>query len=171
MNAEIIDEKTAKVRVASLPVNNKSGDTLKEIPFFVALGNSTHCPITLSNVETHGGYADITLVSGWFKLLGVCFEGGARLVNPNSKSGILNFYPNPSENLLEINISLTEVGLTRLIPFNSLGEKVTISFEQIILRPTTISTKFNTIDLAPGQYILQLATPSFVQNEIICIFR
>lgn len=171
MNAEIIDEKTAKVRVASLPVNNKSGDTLKEIPFFVALGNSTHCPLTLSNVETHGGNADITLVSGWFKLLGVCLEGGARLVNPYSKSGILNFYQNPSENLLEINISLTEVGLTRLIPFNSLGEKVTISFEQIILRPTTISTKFNTIDLAPGQYILQLVTPSFVQNEIICIFR
>ncbi len=68
--------------------NKKAEEILGELEFVVGLGNAESCDLILQNAKINGGQADIGLINGKFKLLGICPEGGARSINPLSKAGI-----------------------------------------------------------------------------------
>ncbi len=168
---EIIDNYRAKVLIKNLPANRNAGEILGEIPFIVGLGNAEESDLILTNGKTNGGQAEITLLNGKFTLLGICREGGARLINSFAKVGIVNISPNPAEEKIEIEISLIESGRTELTIYNTMGEIVeTIYQSDNPTRGTRIFT-INTKELSTGQYFLQLRTPTYVENKLLIISK
>ena len=154
-----IDETTSKITLDSLMFTKSLGDTLTKVRFKVGLGNSDVCELTLSNFETLGGSANISIQNGKFKLLGVCPEGGKRLINPNGKIQITSVKPNPAEDKIEIELQLLETTGYRLLIVNSNGQTIreinkTKSTKGIVLENIEIN------DLASGVYNLILQTES-----------
>ncbi|PKL86662.1 MAG: hypothetical protein CVV22_00805 [Ignavibacteriae bacterium HGW-Ignavibacteriae-1] len=171
LNMEIINENLAKVLIKDLPANKSAGEILGEVAFIVGLGNAETCDITLVNPIANGGDADITLQSGHFRLLGVCYEGGTRLLNPYSKAGILSIAPNPADDNLEIAVSLIESGMTELVIYNTMGEKVLTVFSTASPLNGIQNHYIDTKLLSTGQYYLQLRTPTHIENQIIKIVK
>jgi hypothetical protein len=168
---EIINDKLAKILIKDLPANKSAGEVLGEVQFIVGLGNSETCDITLINPFANGGDADVSLQSGHFRLLGVCYEGGTRLFNANSKAGIESVNPNPAENMLEVDLQLNEEGQTELLIYNMQGEKVKELFKQNVGSLGAKSLKSDISDLSSGQYYLVLITPTYITAKNLVIMR
>ncbi|MCO5251697.1 MAG: choice-of-anchor D domain-containing protein [Candidatus Kapabacteria bacterium] len=171
LNMEIINNNLAKILIKDLPANKSAGEVLGEVAFIVGLGNSETCDITLINPISNGGDADISLQSGHFRLLGVCYEGGTRLLNPYSKAGILSIAPNPADDNLDIVVSLIESGMTELSIYNTMGEKISTVFSTSSPPSGIQYYNLDTKLLSTGQYYLQLRTPTHIENQIIKIVK
>jgi len=79
-----------------LPAMSAENDTLINIKFKVALGNDSTTPLKLENTISTGGKVALTPIDGTFNLLGICQDGGARLVQTSVvKEGIISISPNP----------------------------------------------------------------------------
>lgn len=109
--------------------------------------------------------------SGIFKILGICHEGGARLVNPDTKAELMLIKPNPANENIELEFSLSEKGFTEIALYNIFGEKVCTLFSEDVSffgkRSNTVSTK----DLGTGLYIMILKTPTFSQSKEVLIVK
>jgi hypothetical protein len=168
---DVINDTLAKVKIEDLPLNKDEGETLGEVVFVVGLGNAEECDLRLSNAVTKGGQAEITLRNGHFRLLGVCREGGARLVNPYAKVGIVNIVPNPADESVTIEVLLTENGRTELLLYNTIGEVMMELIKESKATRGLRTTNINTNRLPTGQYILQLRTPTYIESRIVRIIR
>jgi hypothetical protein len=166
-----IDERNAKIKIENLPVDVETGDTLATIWFRAGLGNAELSKLELTYIEAIGGNTTITHEDGTFKLLGICYEGGTRLFNANSKAGIESVNPNPAENMLEVDLNLAEEGQTELLIYNMQGEKVKELFKQTVGSLGTKSLKSDISDLSSGQYYLVLITPTYITTKNLVIMR
>lgn len=168
---ERIDDKTAKIRIEDIPADAQAGEVLKTIKFIVGLGNAESCDLILSDAETMGGDADISLINGKFNLLGVCYEGGARILNPSSESGIISITPNPAEEVISLQLKLIEKGYTDMGIYNTMGNKEsTILSEKIdITGDRTIN--INVSGYSSGLYFIVLVTPSHRFTQEIMILK
>ncbi len=153
-----------------------NSNLLTSLPIIFGLGYVEETVIEILDFAFYDGIGskidyDVEYRYGKFTLLGICREGGARLINPYSKAGILNIAPNPAENNVEIEISLIEQGATELILYNTMGEVVRtiIKSEKRIRGTHTI--QLNTTELGTGQYFLQLRTPTYVENKLLRIIK
>ena len=167
----IIDNKTAKISIENLPIDKLDGEVLINIRFKVGLGNVESCKLTLSNAETIGGVAEIQVIDGNFTLLGICEEGGTRLLNPYSKAGITSISPNPAENLINIELSLSEFGNTELSLYNLLGEKVSTIFSESVSQKSNIELNSDISNIGSGQYLLIFRTPTYTETRQLLILR
>jgi hypothetical protein len=168
---DYIDERHAKIKIENLPVDVETGDTLATIWFRAGLGNAELSKLELTNIEAIGGNTTITHEDGTFKLLGICYDGGTRLFNPNSSIGIEKVSPNPAENMLEVDLNLAEEGQTELLIYNMQGEKVKELFKQTVGSLGTKSLKSDISDLSSGQYYLVLITPTYITTKNLVIMR
>ncbi|MCO5251976.1 MAG: choice-of-anchor D domain-containing protein [Candidatus Kapabacteria bacterium] len=168
---DYIDERNAKIKIEDLPVDVETGDTLATIWFRAGLGNAEISKLDLTNIEAIGGNTTITHKDGTFKLLGICYEGGTRLFNANSKAGIASVNPNPAENILEVDLQLNEEGQTELLIYNIQGEKVKELFKQSIATLGVQKLKSDISDLSSGQYYLVLITPTYIATKNLVIMR
>lgn len=127
---KLIDESLAELTLENIkPLNNGNLTTLI---FNTGLGNSEYTDLKIIEVITRDADANIETIDGKFTLLGICYEGGARLINPNGKAGIKQISPNPAnDNVLKVIIENIEVGRKNLYIYNSIGHKI----EEIILEP------------------------------------
>ena len=136
--------------------------------------------MSISNFKLYDAFGnvvdyDVEYQFGTFKILGLCREGGTRLINPFSNAGITNISPNPTESILNIELSLTESGYTNLCLYNNLGEKVMTIYEHSENQAVgfniqkVISTDISV--LGSGQYLLILRTPTYSESKQIIIFR
>jgi hypothetical protein len=169
-NEEIIDNKTAKIIIDNIQVNKQIGDTLLKIRFLAGLGNKENCSLLLSNAEVIGGSADISYIDGTFKLLGICPEGGNRLINPSGQINIASIKPNPSDNEIEVELELVEKTGYKLIIVNSNGQTV----REINRFKTSKSSTIENIgvtDLASGVYNLILQTESERISKMFLILK
>ena len=165
-----IDVTTSKIILDSLLLKNAVGDTLTKVRFKVGLGNSDFCDLTLSNVETLGGSADISIQNGKFMLLGVCPEGGKRLINPNGKIQITSVKPNPAEDKIEVEVELLELSGYKLSIMNSNGQSV----REISCTNNNFGTNSINIDisnLSSGVYSLILQTESERITKMFLILK
>ena len=154
-----MDETNSKITLDSLLFTKSVGDTLTKVRFKVGLGNSDFCDLTLSNVETLGGSADISIQNGKFTLLGVCPEGGKRLINPNGKIQITSVKPNPAEDKIEVEVELLELSGYKISVVNSNGQSVReISSTNNNFGINSINIEIS--ELASGVYNLILQTES-----------
>ncbi|MCX6147676.1 MAG: T9SS type A sorting domain-containing protein [Candidatus Kapabacteria bacterium] len=157
-----------KITITNMPANKKSGDTLALVRFIPALGNAQECDLVLANPIASGGDADFTLVNGSFKLLDVCYDGGARFLNGTKQSSLFAIYPNPANDNIEIEYSNADNGLAEFKLINVLGEVVSsIQLEKV----QNGKAKMNLKDLPSGQYFGVFNTESINQNMIISVIR
>ncbi|MBM2817239.1 MAG: domain, G-beta repeat [Ignavibacteria bacterium] len=167
---QVIDESTAKITIEKLAIDTVKGRVLTKIKFKVGLGNSDECDLKLSNGKVVGGLSDIQLISGKFRLLGVCREGGARLVNPQSQAGRMIVSPNPAEDIINFEFSLSEKGYTEIGIYNFMGQKQKVLFSEYVNEFYTRNIKYNLSELNSGKYWLLLKTPTYTESiEVIII--
>jgi hypothetical protein len=139
------------------------------IPFIVGLGNDEGCPLVLQNTMANGGTADLIDIDGTFILLGICYEGGARLVNPNGKAGIMQIIPNPASEDIEIGINLIEKGYSIVSIYNSNGKKMK---EYNMTGKKGLQTiNLDISEFSNGLYFVQLLTPTIVKNQKLMIIK
>jgi VWFA-related protein len=173
----VLNERTAKITLENLPVNVAAGEPLAKVRFKVGLGNDTTCDVVLSDAVSENGMVDISLINGKFRLLGVCREGGARLINPNATARIVRITPNPAEERVEIEITLAEVGTTELALYDMLGNKVKTVYQRMTTAEDfasgnkNIHTSVDLRDVGTGQYILMLKTPTYTEAQQVMIVR
>ena len=165
---EKIDETTAKIKIENLPANAQKGDVLGRIKCIVGLGNAEACELQLSNAKANGGPADISLVNGKFTLLGICNEGGKRLINPGKVTQLLKIAPNPSDGNVKIELNLVEDGTTILRIYNWQGVAIE---ERRYTEAGKVEITLNTENYATGLYLVELQTPTIVKRELLIISR
>jgi len=168
--AQSIDNKNAVISLENLPVNKPEGEPLTKLRFKAALGNAESCPLILLNVKTIGGRAHLNTVNGQFKLLGVCYDGGARLVNPNGETYISIVKPNPADGEFEFAIETIESGLTQIFISNLLGEKVLV-LNNGVMSKGKYTYKISTADLNSGTYFIMMQTPTMLLQRRMMILK
>lgn len=151
-------------------------DILAGINMFAGLGDAEQSYINIESVEflAQSGNVvdyDVETQSGLFKLLGICHEGGARLLNPNGQAKILSVTPNPSDKTLEIEFSLNENGFVELILINNMGQMVKIFYSECDNVIGTKKIKSNISDLNSGEYLLILQTSTYIESKNIIITK
>lgn len=168
---QIINEKTASILIENVPIKYNEDEIITSIKFKVGLGNAENCDIILKNVSALGGVADISFQDAKFTLLGVCYEGGVRLLNPNSVVSMANISPNPVSSIIKIDLSLIEIGKTEVAIYNLIGEKVKTIFTKDITETGNITINSDINDLSNGHYVVIFTTPTFTDKKNILIIK
>jgi len=163
-----IDERTAVISLIDLPTDLQSGKNIADIRFKVGLGNAEKSGLLLSNLLAEGGEANIDLISGQFNMLGVCFEGGARLLNPTGEKVSMSISPNPTDGIIYISLNLNEDGYTLLNIVNSRGE---IVYEINVNSVGMIEFEVKTDNLPSGTYFVNLQTPTISKSQQLLIVK
>ena len=168
----IIDSVTSSVTITGINVNNKPSEPIFSFNCTVGLGNAPDCILKISDVITIDANADIGLIHGNFKLLNICQEGGTRLINPlGEQSGIIDMFPNPANNKINIKINLIEEGRTELLIFNSIGEIVETILSEDVNQYNTREYNTNISNLSSGLYFIVFKTKTYRQTEQLMIIR
>lgn len=163
----VVSGNISSVRLFDLPaIQGEIG----KVKFRVGLGDADHCRLFLTNVVAHSGVAQYTILDGKFTLLGVCREGGDRLISTNKDTlAIVSLQISPS-NLLESSISTIENGMYEVQIINTLGQ---ILYKEDFLVMNS-SDKFISIpifDYSNGQYLFVVKTPSHQISKSFGIIR
>ena len=153
-----------------------TSSTLGGFDFIVGLGNVVTTEVTLEEfywLDKDNNLIDFEVEkqSGTFTLLGICEEGGTRLLNPYSKAGITSISPNPAENLINIELSLSEFGNTELCLYNLLGEKVSTIFSESVSQKSILELNSDISKIGSGQYLLIFRTPTYTETRQLLILR
>ncbi len=112
---------------------------------------------------------EIEKQAGLFKLLGICREGGTRLINPTGKVEILSIIPNPASEDIEIKVNLIEEGVSTISVYNLNGAKLR---EFSLNEGTGLKTiNLNLKDFDNGLYFIELQTPTVVNHQKLMIVR
>ncbi|MCX7907905.1 MAG: hypothetical protein N2560_00075 [Ignavibacteria bacterium] len=142
-----------------------SSNTIASLPVYFALGSVTEtyvdlCELKLFDEQGNQTYYDFETKNGKFKLLVICEEGGKRLVNTNSKTGILNWLFNTNTESYEIIVSLYELGLFKLEVYNILGELTDVIFNEFLSNKSEL-----------GKRVLTIHTRKYPKGIYYLIFR
>ncbi len=149
-----------------------SSGILAEIPVTAGLGSVSETSMDIEEFEfidagNNVVDMDVEKKSGVFKLLGICPEGGSRLINPSGKAQILSIKPNPAGDNIEIEIELIESGYTKLYISDILGKVKSVIFEGINSEYGTRTLKTDLSALESGIYIIIMQTPTQYQSSYI----
>ena len=166
---DLMSTKNANIHIDNIAINYSQEVPLLKIPFIVGLGNSNKCELTISNVEPIGGTADISLINGKFTLLGICEEGGSRLINPEKITKLMQISPNPSDGNVNVELNLVEKGNTILKVFSVSGELI----EEIMIsnKSGNINIELDTKNYGNGLYFIHLQTPAINKIEKLIIYK
>lgn len=131
-----------------------------QIPFLATLGNSVSTIITSEGTIIDDDN-DIWFVEnqGDFELTNVCFENGEyRLVNGYSFLLIGDVYPNPANDIINLDLNLIEDGEVQINVLNFYGQFV--KQDQIQSSRDYIQYQLNVSDLSSGAYLIRIETRS-----------
>ncbi len=167
------NEKEASITLDNIEISGKqSGDILATIDFIVALGNAEGCNLKLENYESIGGDVNITVIDGYFELLGICEEGGPRLISPDGvPAGIENITPNPATEEVNLTINFIETGKSEVAIYNYMGEKIKSIFEETITTPREEKIKVSVSDYSSGLYFIIFESPTVRETKEVMIMR
>ncbi|PKL80898.1 MAG: hypothetical protein CVV25_02985, partial [Ignavibacteriae bacterium HGW-Ignavibacteriae-4] len=113
---------------------------------------------------------DIEPGVGEFNVLGICEEGGTRLINPNSEAVDMQVIPESNSGNALIHLTLIETGQTELEIYDQIGNKVETVYSGT---PSAGQQEIN-LNLskyANGRYYIKLTTPTITKTEIIEVVR
>ena len=156
------EEGDLKVVTFDAPTTNITvGSPLKTISFQVALGTVEYTELILRNSIAIGGDADITVESGTFILDGICFDGGARLLNGYIQTSINSINPNPAKEEIEIEYSNADNGFATISIIDVMGQVIKeINLEKV----QNGRVKVNLDGFSNGFYFCQFRTESYLEN-------
>jgi hypothetical protein len=149
---------------------------LAQIPMIAGLGSVEETSVDIVDIALKDNLGnridyDFETQSGTFKLLGICREGGNRLVNPNSHAGMLKVAPNPTDGTITVEFSLTEKGNTELCIYNILGEKVKTIFSENVNDFSKRKINCGVQNLSSGQYMILFRTPTYNESLQLMILK
>ncbi|MBN8574767.1 MAG: choice-of-anchor D domain-containing protein [Candidatus Kapabacteria bacterium] len=166
-SVEIINDTLGKISMKNILIIAESGKILHTIRCIVGLGNAEQCSLDLSNLTLYGGTANINIANGKFTLLGICEEGGTRLINPGKATSLMRIHPNPSKGIMSVDLELIEQGLTKVRIMDIQGN-VMVERELIdAIGSTTVL--FDMEKYGAGVYYIEVRTPTIVRKEKIII--
>jgi hypothetical protein len=145
---------------------------LASIPVIAGLGNTevTSLDIMEMNLfDDKGNKIEYSFEteSGLFKLLGICDEGGKRLINPNNQQELMKLSPNPVDDEINVELNLIEEGKTEIAIYNGIGNEVYKRSVEYMDKELMIDTS----NFGNGFYFVKLVTPGITKVEPIMILR
>lgn len=147
---------------------------LAEVPVVVGLGHTDLANIEIVEmnlIDDLGNIIDyeFTKENGEIKILGICEEGGTRLINPSKITKLMQISPNPSDGKVSIEFNLLEKGNTTFKVFSVSGELIE---ERIISNQSgNINIELDTKNYGNGLYFIHLQTPAINKIEKLIIYR
>lgn len=160
---------SAKITLKDLYPYIKIGEPLVKIKCVVALGNAEECDLVLSNPVVKGGEADIILLSGKFRVRGICYEGGRRLINPDNTLAITSIKPNPGDVSITAEFNLIEKGNSVVKIYNEIGR--TMYEHNFNGSPGKKELLIDTHDFSNGIYFIRLQTPTINETAKFIILK
>lgn len=151
----------------TLPILGSNDTIVAVYPMLTMLGTDTVTRILLENASIMGGSAALNVEHGRFELLGVCYQGGARLIRP-TPSATLSVRPNPITHRCDVEFESIEIDTLTLSLVDAAGRRVQQIFSGR-LAPGAHSLTFENENLSAGTYFLLLESPTIrkaVQVEV-----
>ena len=133
-------------------------DTLAVFPMRVGLGNVVTTPLTIDSFAFTDARVLVTTIDGAVRI-GICNEGGARLVDATGKIDLVRNHPDPFNAQTVIEYEIIEDGPTRIDIMDMLGRIVATPVNASI-PPGRYRIMFDAGDLPSGVYITLLHTPT-----------
>jgi hypothetical protein len=157
-----------------LPAGMTSGD-LARLAFTAALGDDSISTLMLESMIWHGaagGETNVanTLVDGEFHLIGLCTNGGARLIRAGGEQGLKAIVPNPAGDAVKIEYDLLEEGPCRLTIVDLLGREVDVLRNDHRGRGT-YAEYYDVRTLASGTYRVVLQTATARMSAVLEVVR
>jgi WD40 repeat protein len=152
------------------------GQTLAEFTVRAGLANADSTEIVLEdfawlNPDGTELSRDVELQNGSLKLLGICYEGGARLINPNGTVALSVLRPNPvARGTTEVELETTEKGRT-LLDLHDVNGRVVKTFINAELSPERRIVRLDCSDVPDGAYFLRLQTATDIRTVRIEVLR
>ena len=149
-----------------------NGNLLGEFDYTAGLGNATSTYLILDEffwLDNSGKdiNAEVEKIDGKFTLLGICHEGGTRLVNPNANIGIKKISPNPAKDKITISAKITESGTKiRLI---DLAGKVIFEINCTVDNTKTQDFIIDLTNIPAGMYFIEFKSDNYSQVEKIVV--
>jgi len=146
---------------------------LAQIPIVVGLGNVDFSWIdiaefTFLDASDNPVYYDFEKQHGSFKILGICQEGGARLIHSSTPLPLLMVSPNPSDGKATIELNLIEDGVSSLKIYNSNGFLMeSYGFTTSGSRTIEVDTK----NYSNGLYFITIETPTLFDKAKLMLVR
>ncbi len=144
---------------------------LFSVPAIAGLGTVTQTPVEILEfnwLDKEGNILDYDtkFADGSFKLLGICYEGGQRMVEPDAAVAMA-IRPIPANDRVDLDFFLIEKGYTEIAVYNILGEKLLTVFSEDVTSPGKREIGADLRALTAGQYVMVLKTPTIMMNYII----
>lgn len=146
---------------------------LAQIPIVVGLGNVDFSWIdiadfTFLDASDNPVDYDFEKQHGSYKILGICQEGGARLIHSSTPLSLLMVSPNPSDGKATIELNLIEDGFSTLKIYNSNGFLMdTYSFTTSGSRTIDLDTK----NFSNGLYFITIETPTLFDKAKLLMVK
>jgi Secretion system C-terminal sorting domain len=139
----------------------QTNSSIAEIEMIAGLGRVPQTSIDIEEIKWYSNGEEIEYEneneSGMFTLLGICEEGGQRLLNPDGEIS-MEIMPNPIGDEIKVVLNLIEKGESELNITNSLGEEV--YRKTISGRAKIREIKIDLSGTEQGAYFISLQTPT-----------
>jgi hypothetical protein len=144
-----------------LDLDNLDGDKFGSPPkFHVTLGNDTATTLVLKNSVSLGDSIKVESIPGYFKMTGVCMEGGfPRLIGTSGTIGITKISPNPTKYHFTFDYEIIEDALTEIYIVDISGKKIK-TLVKGELKHGKYTKAINTEGLGSGLHFIILETPT-----------
>ncbi len=156
------------IKIDSLMLPVDGNREITRIRCITAQGNAEQTDLVLRNVKPLGGLANITTVNGMFKLLGVCKEGGTRLLNPTSQTAILSITPNPAAETIRIQYKNADEGSAEFRLIDVLGQVVSTT---LLSKTQQGNVQIDIRTIPSGLYFGVFTTGSIQTNVLVNIMK
>jgi len=165
----LIDDTLAKFTINNIPLNQNQDPTIYEMIFHVGLGSRTQSDVKFGTIELLGDSStQVSKLNGAFSLLGLCYEGGTRLVHSTSTIPLLTVSPNPSDGNATIDLNLIEDGVSTLKIYNSNG----FMLDSYTFTKKGLQTiKLNSKNYNNGLYIITVETPTMFDKTKMLLVK
>lgn len=156
-----------------MTVTGRLTDTLgilKNIPFRIKLGNAEKTEIRLISFKwNETNDINIVIKHGRLEILNICREGGKlRLVKSGVQASLMNTYPNPAQDQVNIEFSLNEKGMTSLYLVDNYGKKLKDLY-RANAAPGEHQFEAELDNVPSGAYFLVLLTPNEIYAKRLII--
>jgi hypothetical protein len=154
----------------TLPLLADANGVLTKLQFIAMLGDREGTNLSLENTFAFKSNVTLSAIPGYFQLLDVCHEGGARLFQSVGKIGLLQNRPNPFNAMTLIDYEVIENGPTTLSVKDYLGRTVAILVDGIVSagRHTAV---FDATALESGTYFSVLRTPTAQRFKLMEVVK
>lgn len=166
----IVSDSFATVHVRNIPINTL-WESSYPVRFVAGLGNAESCPLAIHSASVASPSVTIHTRDGIFSMLGICPDGGPRLVNTVGEAGIVSVRLE-SSGAIEVVYSLIEEGATSIDMYSSTGGKVARLFAGSSNEPGIHTVGGHLRAETPsGAYFVVLRTPTYTHSVPVMLVR